>query len=95
MKLFELSYEKGENVSSLEVLERVGEKVGLQGVHEWMYSDEGSIEVLKDDDSGKQLGVSGVPAFFIRSGNSPMLMLSGAQPVDVFVDAFSKVLKEA
>ncbi len=92
--LFEASYENGENISDLDVLIRIGKQLELPDVEEWVRSDEGSLEVLKDFSEARQLGVTGVPAFFIRSGKSQMYALSGAQPVDVFVDTFDKVLKE-
>jgi predicted DsbA family dithiol-disulfide isomerase len=92
--LFEASYEKGENISDLNVLIRIGRELELPNVEEWMHSDEGSLEVLKDFSEARQLGVTGVPAFFIKSGQSQTYALSGAQPVDVFVETFDRVLKE-
>ena len=93
-KLFDLAYEKGENISSVEVLEKAGKELGLPEVEEWVNSDEGSLDVLRDDSEAKQLGVRGVPAFFIRSGKSQTYMLSGAQPVETFLEVFEKVMQE-
>lgn len=93
-KLFELAYENGENISSLELLEKAGKELGLPGVDEWVNSDEGSLDVLRDDSEAKQLGVRGVPAFFIRSGKSQTYMLSGAQPFETFLEVFDKVVEE-
>jgi len=38
--------------------------------------------------------VTGVPAFFIKAGTSNTYHLSGAQPVEVFAEAFKRVLQE-
>lgn len=92
--LFQASYEQGENISDLDVLIRIGKQLELPDVEEWVRSDEGSLEVLKDFSEARHLGVTGVPAFFIKSGKSQTYALSGAQPVDVFVETFDRVLKE-
>ena len=41
-----------------------------------------------------RLRVTGVPAFFIRSGASKTYVVSGAQPVEMFLEAFRKALAE-
>ena len=94
LALFEATYEQGRNISDLDVLIRIGKQLELPEVEEWIHSDEGSLEVLKDFSEARQLGVTGVPAFFIKYRNSETYMLSGAQPVEVFVEAFERVLKE-
>ena len=40
------------------------------------------------------LGVTGVPAFFLRCGGSERYALSGAQPLEVFEEVFDRVLTE-
>ena len=51
--LFQKSYEEGKNISSSKVLLEVGEELGLPGVEEWVRSDEGALEVLKDVDEAR------------------------------------------
>lgn len=52
--LFKKSYEEGKNISLPEILEEVGRELGLPEVEEWVRSDEGSLEVLKDDAEAKR-----------------------------------------
>jgi predicted DsbA family dithiol-disulfide isomerase len=95
LALFRRAYEQGQNISDPEVLIDAGKELGLAEVEEWINGDGGSLEVLQDHDVAKsKLQVTGVPAFFIRSGSSKTYFLSGAQPVEVFEEAFQRVLKE-
>jgi predicted DsbA family dithiol-disulfide isomerase len=94
VELFDRAYARGENTSAAETVAAAGQAMGLPGAEEWAASDEGALEVLKDDDQAKRMGITGVPAFLISSGGSKAYLLSGAQPPEVFVEVFQKVLSE-
>lgn len=51
--LFRKIYEEGENISNPDVLIEVGKQLELPDVEGWVNSDEGVLDVLKDDDVGK------------------------------------------
>lgn len=81
-------YEKGENVSSKEVLIKIGEEVGLPNVRDYMTSDEGAKEVLEQDKKAKtEMDVSGVPYFIINGKHA----LNGANPTEHWVKVFKKL----
>ena len=92
--LFRRSFEEGQNIGDAGVLIEVGEGLGLPGVEEWVGGDEGALEVLEDSEAAASRRLTGVPAFFIRSGDSPTFFLSGAQPVEAFQEAFERALAE-
>lgn len=93
-ELFDRAYERGENISSAETVAAAGRAAGLSDADNWARSDEGALEVLRDDEQAKSMGITGVPAFLISSGTSRGSLLSGAQPPEVFVEVFQKVVAE-
>jgi len=56
--LFRKSYEEGKNISLPEVLEEVSEELQLPRPSEWINTDLGVLEVMKDDDEAKQRSVN-------------------------------------
>ncbi|MCO5606806.1 hypothetical protein L7F22_060997 [Adiantum nelumboides] len=75
-ELFRLTYEEGQNISDLEVLCAAANRLGLSGAREYLMSDEGKQEVIKQDRAAKsEKKIDSVP-FFIVNDSYPF---SGAQ----------------
>jgi len=85
-------FEKGLHVGDKEVLTSIAASVGLDTdeVKEVLEKDKFSSDVVSDVEEAHRLGVQGVPFFFINKKYG----LSGAQPVDTFVEALSKIHQE-
>jgi predicted DsbA family dithiol-disulfide isomerase len=89
--LFNAYLHEGLLISDREILAGLAEKVGLEreqatGI---LLGDEWSTEVRADEQLARQIGISGVPCFVfpqVRRG------LSGAQPVDVLLQAMNQAL---
>ncbi|CAM6087758.1 unnamed protein product [Calypogeia fissa] len=85
--LLEKTYEKGLNVSNVEVLCSIAEELDLPKPTEYLESDQGKEEVLKQDKFAKsKLGIGSVPHFIVDNKFS----LSGAQDVATFESAIQK-----
>ncbi len=87
-RLFEAHFSNGQRIGDLSVLQTVGEEIGLDRseVRALLASDRFGPEVHADIDEAKALEVTGVPFFVLNR----KLAISGAQPVDVFVEALKR-----
>lgn len=91
--LFEAYFVKGENISSKETLLQLAENVGLdlkkasKALKEQIHSS----EVKEDIQLAQRYGIQGVPFFILNNKYA----LSGAQPVEAFVQAFDKIAAES
>jgi predicted DsbA family dithiol-disulfide isomerase len=80
------------NISDFGVLSQIAEEVGLnkEKALRILGSTEFSSEVREDEENAQELGISGVP-YFLLNGKE---IVSGAQPVEIFVKALEKAKKE-
>lgn len=85
-------FEKGLHVGNKDVLVDIAVSVGLDAeeAREVLDNNSYSSEVVKDVEEAHRLGVQGVPFFYINKKYG----LSGAQPVEVFVETLSKIQQE-
>ena len=105
--IFESYYEKGWNISDVNVLIDVGVSGGLDRteLEKYMYSEEGKQEVMWEIKKAKtEDGVNGVPYFTVHdlkvnssllnklSGNS-LSSFSGAQATDFWLEIFESFLR--
>ncbi|KAI5083885.1 hypothetical protein GOP47_0000054 [Adiantum capillus-veneris] len=75
-ELFRLTYEEGQNISDLEVLCAAANQLGLSGAREYLMSDEGKQQVIKQDRAAKsERKIDSVPFFIVNGSYS----FSGAQ----------------
>lgn len=83
--LFQAQHAQGADVSDRGVLQQIGEDAGLSAtdVEGVLTSDAYGDAVRADLAEARRIGVRGVPFFVLDR----RLALSGAQPVEVFVDA--------
>ncbi|KAH7416609.1 hypothetical protein KP509_14G098500 [Ceratopteris richardii] len=87
-ELFKMTYEEGLNISDMEVLCAAADRLGLSGAREYLMSEKGKEEVIKQDRSAKsERNISSVPFFIINGSYS----LSGAQDSTTFEKALQKV----
>lgn len=96
--LFDAIYERGENVSLVDTLVRVGiERLGLSDegdLRRFLEKDEGADEMKKEIQTGQQrYGISGVPFFIIgaEGREEPPYGFSGAQGTRTFLTHFREV----
>lgn len=89
--LFSAYFTEGKNLSDIETLVAIGKTAGMQEVEVrgMLYSDKYATEVAADVDYADRLGISGVPFFVFNS----KFAVSGAQPVDTFVQALQKAFQ--
>jgi predicted DsbA family dithiol-disulfide isomerase len=87
-RLFEAHFSEGQRIGDLAVLQAVGEQIGLDSgeVRALLASDEFGADVRADTEEARALGVTGVPFFLLNR----QLAVSGAQPVEVLVDALER-----
>lgn len=85
-------FTEGKHVGDPKVLTEIAHQVGLskQKAHDVIVNHSYSNNVVKDVEEAHSLGVQGVPFFYINNKYG----LSGAQPVQVFVEALSKIASE-
>lgn len=85
-------FEKGLNVSDPEVLKAVMEDLGINKdeVEKVLNSDQYASAVKEDVALSQKYGIQGVPFFLINQKYG----VSGAQPVESFVDALSQIREE-
>jgi protein disulfide-isomerase len=83
---------EGKRVGNPQTLEEIAASVGLDKTkaRQVLNQNTYSSEVVKDVETAHQLGIQGVPFFYINEKYG----LSGAQPVEVFVEALSKIADE-
>mmetsp|Transcript_54256 Transcript_54256/g.131641 ORF Transcript_54256/g.131641 Transcript_54256/m.131641 type:complete len:234 (+) Transcript_54256:124-825(+) len=102
--LFEAEYERGENISLVDVLVDIGRKAGvpdskLDGLGRYLEDDEGKSNVESEIKNGrKRYGISGVPFFIVspttaHSGQQqqPPYGFSGAQSTETFLEIFDEL----
>ncbi len=87
-RLFRAYFTDGVAISDPEVLATAGAEAGLDAdeIRSTLASDRFATEVREDESAARELGITGVP-FFVLGGK---LGVSGAQPVDVLVDALEQ-----
>lgn len=89
-EFFKNYFVEGKTICDQEMLAESASKVGVPEAKAFLADAEaGRAEVLQDQIRYGN-GVSGVP-FFIIAGENTKETLSGAQPVDVFVEVFKKM----
>lgn len=90
--LFEAYFVEGKNISDTETLLEIAKEVGLNIEKAKSILDEKKYkeEVRNDINLAQRYGVQGVPFFILNSKYA----LSGAQPVEAFVQAFDKIDEE-
>lgn len=96
-KYYELTYERGLNISTPEGAALALEELGLAKSKDavvWLEQGGGKREVAQADRFAKNdMDVHGVPLFEISdaAGARPPVQLSGAQPASAFANAFRRV----
>lgn len=92
-RLFAAHFVEGRDVGDREVLARIGAEAGLDAeeIRTALSSDAGVAEIQGALEEARRLGISGVP-FFIVQGK---YALSGAQPVEVFLQLLDRAAAEA
>jgi len=90
--IYHAYFEEGRNIIDHNVLAAIGKEAGLyeQDVKDYLATDEGksAVESMVLDAHKKR--IHGVPHFIISS-DTKRTQLSGAQPPEVFLQAFQKV----
>ena len=78
--LFRAFFERGEDISNVDVLSRLASDLGLDGnsLQQALDKDEDLESVLADEREARKLGISGVPAFVANREAA----LSGVQSVE-------------
>jgi predicted DsbA family dithiol-disulfide isomerase len=89
-ELFHRYFEKGDNISSEEVLATIASKVGIEesAAKDAMQDEKFQYDVQQKDQLHKQqMKISGVPFFVIerKDGKKPV-GFSGAQPIDIMAE---------
>jgi predicted DsbA family dithiol-disulfide isomerase len=85
-QLFKGLFENGLDIGSMSILAELAGRAGLQA-DEFLKSEEGAAEIEAEESVGRELGIRGVPYFVFQKSYG----ISGAQPVDVFVDAVERI----
>lgn len=90
--LFHAYFIDGKNVADKKVLVNIAEELGLDTdqAEYVLNSDSFDYEVKQDILEARNIGVTGVPFFLLNDKYA----LSGAQPVDLFVDALTQTYNE-
>lgn len=85
-------FTEGKNPADHRTLRDVAQEIGLDAaeVDQLLSGQRFEAEVREDEAAAHRIGVQGVP-FFIFNGK---FALSGAQPIDVFVQALQQALEE-
>lgn len=95
--LFDAFFVGGQNIGDVKVLIEIGKSAGLDAealrgaLREKRYLD----RVLGDERLAAELGVSGVPAMFIRRANEPLesaVEISGAQPYEALRTTLDRLI---
>lgn len=87
-RLFRAYFTEGKNTADHSVLVQLGTDIGLDAatLQEILSGDDFAIEVSRDIQESRNLGVTGVPFFVIDRKYA----VSGAQPVETFLSALRK-----
>lgn len=88
--LFEAYFTEGEDISSLDVVERVAEEVGIDSetLRERLDGDE-DVEIVREEiERARAIGVTGVPCFILGG----KLVVMGAHPPEVLAEAIDRAL---
>lgn len=87
--LFSAYFSEGLHIGKTDVLQKLGEKAGLdaEDVHEILHSDTFTDAVKEDVARAQKIRIQGVPFFFINNKYG----LSGAQPVETFVKVLNEI----
>ncbi|WP_243299481.1 DsbA family oxidoreductase [Bacillus litorisediminis] len=90
--LFKAYFTEGKHLSDHDTLVQLASEAGLdeQGVKAVLEGNDFSNEVHSNEMEAQQLGVTGVPFFVINRKYG----ISGAQPLEVFVETLEKVWQE-
>ena len=90
--LFEIHFEKGKNIDDLTVLSELAASIGLNSeeVKKVLNSDAYAYEVKQDEMEARNIGVRGVPFFVLDDKYA----ISGAQPVEAFLQTLEKAWEE-
>ncbi|WP_082233309.1 DsbA family oxidoreductase [Halobacillus massiliensis] len=91
-KLFEAVFTKGQDVGNIDILSTIGKSCGLtdEEIRDVLINSKFSAKVREEEMEARQLGVQGVPFFVFNSKYA----ISGAQPIETFVQSIQKVLEE-
>ncbi len=89
-RLFKAYFTEGKHIGQKESLQAIAAESGLDATA-MLNSDAYTGEVRKDEEEAQSLGIRGVPFFVFDYKYA----ISGAQPVDIFVQTLSKVWEEA
>ncbi len=91
-RLFQAYFSEAQDMNDLETLTHLGLEVGLEpeSTLEFLKGDELRAELVQSQHQAAGLGVTGVP-FYVFGGK---YALSGAQPLEVFVQAIDLVRQE-
>ncbi|MDR9418488.1 DsbA family protein [Gracilimonas sp.] len=90
--LLKAYFEEGKHVGHKETLTEIGKSVGLNSkdIETVLNENTYSNQVVSDVEEAHRIGVQGVPFFYINDKYG----LSGAQPVEVFVEALTEINEE-
>ncbi|HSI77522.1 MAG TPA: DsbA family oxidoreductase [Lunatimonas sp.] len=90
-RLFRAYFMEGKNIADMDVLVELGEDVGIaEGrIRECLEKGEFSDSIRQDILEAQQVGVRGVPFFVFNN----QYAISGAQPVELFVQTMEKCLE--
>jgi len=90
--LFKAYFTDGVDLSRLDNLVAIGGACGLDKneLSTWLSSDAGRAEVVFAEQEMQKLGISGVPFYIINDKYG----VSGAQPAEMFMNAFRDLQKE-
>ncbi len=95
--VFRAFFEQGKDIGSTEVLTSIAADAGLNGeeLREALAQGRYRAQVLNDEAMARELSLSGVPASLVRAAGEPVqnsLSVEGAQPLEVFQEAVTRVL---
>lgn len=90
--LFQAHFIDGKNIADVNVLVEIAENLGLNTteVRNVLTTDALDYDVQQDILEARNIGVSGVPFFVLNNKYA----VSGAQPVDLFVEALTQTFNE-
>jgi protein disulfide-isomerase len=90
--LFHAYFTEGIDMANIDSLKSIGLEIGLteSELNRVLHSDEYSYEVSQDIQEGQNLGLRGVPFFVIDRKYG----ISGAQPVEIFVETLIKAKED-
>mmetsp|Transcript_19096 Transcript_19096/g.24769 ORF Transcript_19096/g.24769 Transcript_19096/m.24769 type:complete len:115 (-) Transcript_19096:225-569(-) len=90
-ELFKNYFGQEKFLNDKEVLIAAAEKVGITGAVEIINDPKAYESTVIEQYNTYAKGVRGVPFFILEAPSGKTVTLSGAQPVDAFIDAFSHI----